>query len=125
MSFAYRWPGNYSQSGCGVSGVFSKYTIDQAKLLKPGSSQAACIRTLQNGLKNAGFMSKSLATDGKYGTNTKNSVILMQSYYNMRTKDGLVGKCSWFALQGANNYAGMNDQKKVRDYVWLQNKACL
>jgi len=118
MSFAGRWP----QHGCGVT-VIDKHH-DAPPTLRQGS-RGACVKVLQTGLKNAGFMRKSAPTDGVFGTNTANSVLLMQTYYNLSSKDKVMGKCSWYALYAANRIKGMDDKTQVRYGVALQGPGCL
>lgn len=117
MSFAGSWP----QSGCGVT-RFDKH--NPAPTLKQGS-KGACVKVLQSGLKNTGFMKKSAATDGVFGSGTANSVYLLQSYYGLASKDKVVGNCTWYALYASNKFAGSNDRDQVRFVVAAQNRSCV
>lgn len=124
MSFAgTRWPGNdkYAGQWCGITAFTAAYS-PSFPTLKAGNV-GPCVITLKKGMQRTGFFSTKYATDAVFGPKTRDSVVLMQTYYKLRAKDGIVGKCTWYALQGANNY-GRDRVGTVQNYVKSQTSGC-
>lgn len=125
MSFAgTQWPGDESYAGesCGVSSFTSATEKDFPELYN--GSIGPCVITLKKGLRQTGFFPTDYATDAVFGAKTVESVVKMQTYYELKDRSGDVGPCTWYALQQAT--AGdRSDIAAVRAYVESQKTGCL
>lgn len=121
LSFAATsWPKASEAYACNTTGRFDKN--DQLPNLKKGS-RGNCVKTLQNGFRLIGFPPGPV--DGIFGNQTSNAAIYLQTYYGLRGRDGVVGKCTWMTLQGANIYGTKTSAKgSVQKYVRSNASGC-
>jgi hypothetical protein len=67
---------------------------------------------LQTELNRALSPSPGLKTDGLFGTNTRSAVLRFQNA-NWLTADGIVGQCTWSALEGTETYCVLHNIRLV------------
>lgn len=125
-SFAGSWPYQTDGQCGGITNRLDRYTVPPT--LQQGS-KGLCVKVLQDGLKATGFMKSTVKTDGIFGPQTKNSVVLLQSYYGYKNASGVVNKCTWMTLQGAAYYGKTANVKlrkdKVKFFTNLEGGKCL